>query len=50
MNRDRDAGGVRPKADPALGVPVNRPVAANQRIQAYDVDSDEEDDLLIGNQ
>ena len=39
-NRDGDAGGVRPRAEHALGVPVNRPIAANPRIHAYDVDSD----------
>ena len=49
-NRDGDAGGVRPRAKHALGVPVNRPIAANPRIHAYDVDSDGEDDWLIGNQ
>lgn len=49
-NRDGDAGGVRPRAEPALGVPANRPVAANPRFQEYDVDSDEEDDRPFENQ
>ena len=49
-NRDGDAGGVRPRVEPTLSVLVNRPVVANQRIQAHDVDSDEEDDWLIRNQ
>ena len=48
-NRDGDAGGVRPRAEHALGVPINRPIAANPRIHDYDVDSNGEDDWLIRN-
>ena len=49
-NRDGNAGRVRPRAEPVLGIPANRLVVANPRIHAYDVDSEGEDDWLIGNQ